>query len=300
MGDRGREVRYAETLQNRHKIRASFVHTEKEESQSYISDLEETLKLNKEIIRDLCGSQGTDKALAKLNTENTKQRDEILRLKKAKCDVEARELILTQMIEEYKTRELEHERDLLERTNELKDQINRKEYMAQIVEKRCRDAENMILKHLHFVPEAMRLVTKFSQQPFAGMPITNLVEANEKLVAEKLQLERTVVRMQEELFDSKKEAENLKTQNDSLKAKLETMSKECEELRQSLPVLHSIPSDCVGRDLSFGGLSNVSGKAQIRRTDSLSPNMLPRSMSRKASGAAPERASADGVVRIDD
>jgi len=249
------------TLTCRQVLKATFLNTQKDDLIQYIKDLEETQKINKRIISELCSTlpdkdQNTIKLLMDEN-EKLKEQNKKLLNKKLASDAEA--LILKQTVQSYKSRELETQKEIEDRTFELREQLNYKEYMLQLLEKKCIEAGYLILKHLHFIPEAVKFVSNLQERVREGKPIkiTNLIEKNETLNQENTKLINEIIKLKDELVQIKENYIRVVEEN-------ETLTKENDELRKGLPIFKVDKNGNImdtqlneKSDFSFGGVSFI-------------------------------------------
>lgn len=232
------------SLTNRNKVRIAFMEREKKEVQSYISDLEVTVAINKSIIQDLCTSgpkevAGQKAALHKLNDENIALQKQLKEFKKQRDEALARVLILEQMLEELRAKEAEQINELKEKNTELLEQLNLKEYHIQVYEKRCNDAEALVIRYLKNVPEAMEAIGEVHAPINEGMGISNVVIQNSKMKAKVAELTSEMTRLKRELSNSetrklievlKIKINGLVEENEGQRQKLGTQTKMNQEL----------------------------------------------------------------------
>ena len=127
----------AQIFADKQKLRVAFLNHESDERACYIKDLQASLKINKEIIQELCAKKEENKTqfvLAKLNEENKLLHGEVAELRKKLSDSTARELIAGQIVADYRLKEIERESEHQERIKELQDQLSRKEFNFQMTE----------------------------------------------------------------------------------------------------------------------------------------------------------------------
>jgi len=148
----------------------------------YIEDLESNLLINKQIISELCGqkteiSKKTKGIIEKLNEENKRLTTKVKKLMLDKKDIEAKLLIQTQIINEFRIKEEENVKEFKSTIVELKDQLSKKEYAIQCLEKKYAEAQRIIFHYLKDSPEVAALLTQMKMEaPNVG--ITNVVEQN--------------------------------------------------------------------------------------------------------------------------
>ena len=226
----------------RQKLKISFLELEKEERQQYVADLEATIVINKQIIQELCTSSTdvnakTKAVFDKLNRENVELISRVKNLVKQRSELEGKVLIHAQIIEENRRREAEHLQEYKETALELKEQLNKKEYILQHLEKRCSDAEQMIMKYLKNSPEARSILAQMQITINQNTGISNVVEQNKLLKAKVIRLTGELSKAKD-IFPGIKlpdkvqtEIKRIKSENEALKSQLADIEKENRELR---------------------------------------------------------------------
>ncbi|MDR3547515.1 MAG: hypothetical protein P4M11_04450, partial [Candidatus Pacebacteria bacterium] len=134
----------------RNKLKASFIQREKELQDNYVKDLEKSLRINKELISSLIAASDArafKSAMQRLNEENQFQQTQIRTLKKQRDDYHAKWLIAQQIIEDFKTKEQAELAAHLGEIEELRQQLDEKEYAAQLAHHRFSRAEAMLKRH---------------------------------------------------------------------------------------------------------------------------------------------------------
>eukprot|EP00826_Nyctotherus_ovalis_P015401 TRINITY_DN14372_c0_g1_i2.p1 TRINITY_DN14372_c0_g1~~TRINITY_DN14372_c0_g1_i2.p1 ORF type:complete len:384 (+),score=122.69 TRINITY_DN14372_c0_g1_i2:80-1231(+) len=175
------------SLTSRQKLKGYFLECNKLQMGSYIKDLKDTIKVNKQIISNLLAEK-EEKALKEtmraLNSENMKLQEKVNKITKERDDLQAKLLIVEQIVEDYKGAEMKVEDRIKERTQEMLDQLNRKEYVVQIYEKKFHKLVPVLKKYVPIDPEVKRIVRLLDIQVSPMQTITNVVEANEMLATE--------------------------------------------------------------------------------------------------------------------
>ena len=228
---------------NRSKMRISFLEREKKRTINYIADLESTLLINKAIIRDLCDSENISKnvksALAKLNDENSMLQEKIKELREENKSSLDKILILEQVLEEYKVKAQEQINELREKNRELVEQLSLKEYHLQLFEKRCNDAELIILRYLNKIPEALQAVKDINEPIKQGVNITNVVVQNSEMKnriqeltneLNKLRRDTSIHEMKQMKAILKEKIQSLTNENEGQRVKLNEQAKMNQEL----------------------------------------------------------------------
>ncbi len=256
--DEAYEEEVSTSIAARQKLKINFLEHEKEERLQYISDLEATILINKQIIQELCTSAGdiaakTKSLIEKLNNENKLLFAQVKNLTKQRNDTEGRALIQSQIIEENRCKEAEHLREFRETMIELKEQLNKKEFIIQSLEKRCCDAEQMIMKYMKNSPEARTVLAQMQMTISGNVGISNVVEQNKLLKAKIVRLTGELYRAKEKSprfgssggamlasqLDSgqhqqtQEQMKKLREENEALKSQVESLEKESREIRGS-------------------------------------------------------------------
>ena len=210
----------------RNHIKGKFIEKDKAQMYSYIKDLEHTLAINKEIITELLNKDSTErnnkKVIEKLNTENGNLQFQLKKVIRERNDYQARLLITEQIIEDNKARELEQARENEEKSIELIDQLNRKEFFLQNYERRYNKAINVLKKYSHKDQEIQQALKELNVDTKGDRKIANVVEENERLQNEieeqrnKIQsLEAKIVEITETNVRLESLLEDYKTQESS-------------------------------------------------------------------------------------
>ena len=229
---------------NRSKVRISFMEREKKETTSYIADLEATLAINKSIIQELCNPKQKESAnykmaFNKLNEENMLLQKRVREFKRQRDDASAKVLILEQVVEELRYKESEQLTEWKEANAELLEQLNLKEYHLQVFEKRCYDAEALVMKYLRNVPEVMEAIGGIRGPINEKIGISNVVIQNKQMQAKLAEMTSELTRLKKELGNSetkkmvdvlKNKINGLVAENEGQRQKLTSQSKMSQEL----------------------------------------------------------------------
>eukprot|EP00826_Nyctotherus_ovalis_P040659 TRINITY_DN4028_c0_g1_i1.p1 TRINITY_DN4028_c0_g1~~TRINITY_DN4028_c0_g1_i1.p1 ORF type:complete len:339 (+),score=116.59 TRINITY_DN4028_c0_g1_i1:148-1164(+) len=232
------------SITGRSRLRTNFLEKERQEISSYVKDLEASLAINKAILNEVLADQpkdskSTKNSLVKLNEENSQLQKTIKELRKKLEQEMNNNLILEQLLEETRSKSTEQIRDLIEKNNELMEQLKLKEYYLQVFEKKCSSAEYLILKYLRNVPEAAKLVEEINAPVKKGMVISNVVIQNDELKKKikELAKELNKIRTDNSIQEMRRAKETLKmkintltTENEAHKEKLDTQTKMNQEL----------------------------------------------------------------------
>ena len=217
----------------RQKLKVTFLEQEKAEILARIKDLEASLAINKQIIRDLCDGSFSEhvkykQAVQKLNNENINLHQTVNKITKEKKEYEGQKLIYTQVIEEHKKKEAELIEEWKDKVSELLDQLNKKEYLLQVEEKKSQDMERLLLKYLKNVPE-IKTVLPQKNTSHAAIGISNVVIENQHLQARVNELRIENNRLKKEL-----ESSELRILIATLKEKITSLVKENEKQRKKI------------------------------------------------------------------
>ena len=170
-----------------------YVKREFIEMENYIKDLESTLAINKEIISELIKKTLTNeqerKILESLNSENTTLHKQFVRTMKERDEARAKLLISDQIINHSK----KHEEELIVEMNamksELVDQLNRKEFRLQKLEKKYDNVINVLESFRHKDQAIKKLLDNLNADKRTDYKISNVLTTNnylqEQLLKEK-------------------------------------------------------------------------------------------------------------------
>ena len=177
-----------DSISSRQKLKGRFLENEKFQMSSYIKDLENTIAINKSIISSLLSDNknGTvpKESAEALNTENLKLQNQVKNLTVNRDSLQSKLLIAEQIIEEYRGKELAYENQINEKVQELLEQLNKKEYVAQSYERKFNKLLPAIKKYASVDSEVANLVRNLNVHIMDNQKITNLVERNEMLATE--------------------------------------------------------------------------------------------------------------------
>lgn len=173
-------------VSQRQRLRQEYTEEVKLQLESQIVDLEENLAINKSIISELAsGMQGASKnVILSLNKENSNLQAQLKTAIKQRDNCRARLLIAEQMVEEGRTRESAMERQLKCQKEELKDQLDKKEYSLQAYDQGIRRAVKMLNKYSAVDHEIRLLAKEFNVSRIKEKKITNLLDENIALSTE--------------------------------------------------------------------------------------------------------------------
>eukprot|EP01022_Parablepharisma_sp_SALTPOND_P026599 TRINITY_DN64470_c0_g1_i1.p1 TRINITY_DN64470_c0_g1~~TRINITY_DN64470_c0_g1_i1.p1 ORF type:complete len:465 (+),score=75.71 TRINITY_DN64470_c0_g1_i1:103-1497(+) len=214
----------------RKQLKLSFIEKEKEQNGDYLQDLERTVKINKEIISELLKGdklQSTYKSVCeKLNLENSTLHKQVEEARKGRDESQAKVLICSQIIEDYKRKEEENREEFAEKKRELLDQLSRKEYMLQLHERRYLKVEELLVKYAKQEQEVWKSIKEMNLE-INGVPksIENVAAENETLSKKLIQCQNQIKSLEAKLADLVKEndrkaklIEDLKKGDKTLKA----------------------------------------------------------------------------------
>jgi hypothetical protein len=160
---------------------------DKNQITNQIKDLEKTIAINKEIIGNLVENSNLEevnkRVLTALNEENTKLREELGVMREERNDFQSKLLIAEQIIEENKGKINTFEEQMKEHTDELLDQLNRKEYVLQSYERKLHTVLETI-KRYGADTTLRKIIIKMNIDLDNDKRITNIVEENALLILE--------------------------------------------------------------------------------------------------------------------
>jgi len=228
----------------RNKLKIDFLEQEKSEILERITDLEFTLEINKNLIRDLCETTFTQNekykiSIQKLNEENSKLHNILKKSSKNKADFQAQKLIFEQIIEEYKKKERELICETNEKIAELREMLDKKEYILQNEEKKYYELEQCVLKYLNDVPEMKNYIDEIKYCVKENEGISNVVIENDRLRQkiselisenEKLRADAAGSESQTLIANLKQKISSLIKENEKSRHKVESQEKQNLEL----------------------------------------------------------------------
>ena len=180
--------RSGESATSRQKLKGFFIDRDKNQITNYIKDLENTIAINKTIIRNLMSESAqkdpSKSVMNSLNEENIKLHEQIKEVKNDRDDLQSKLLITEQIIEEYKGKEVNIEERMSEKVQEMIDQLNKKEYVVQSYERKLHRLIPVLKKYAFRDPEIQQLIQTLNIQINPKKMITNVVEENEVLSTE--------------------------------------------------------------------------------------------------------------------
>lgn len=223
-------------------IKGIFLERDKIQMSSYVKDLEKTIEINKQIIAQLVAGEKEEatkkEIIEKLNAENAKLSQQLKIANKERDEAQSKILICEQLIEEYKTKDGEAEKQFNLRAGDLVEQLNRKEYFLQTSEKKLHKTLALLSKYIDKDPEVKALVRDLQVNPKEMKKITNVVQENEVLATEV----RTARLKMAELQYKVTELSKLNRNNPPLTAHLPSVPSEEEQQSKPRIVFSRLPS----------------------------------------------------------
>ncbi len=179
------------TPTERNKIKASFLQREKTQQENYIKDLEKSLRINKELISSLtAGDPKLERGKAtidKLNQENAFLHTQIKTLKGQRDDYHAKWLIAQQIVEEFKVKEKAELALHRSEIDELRAQLDEKEYAAQLAQQKFNKVESALQKSTRKDKNLCFLLMELHADlecVESSKKISNVIEENRRLQSE--------------------------------------------------------------------------------------------------------------------
>eukprot|EP00826_Nyctotherus_ovalis_P062120 TRINITY_DN8932_c0_g1_i14.p1 TRINITY_DN8932_c0_g1~~TRINITY_DN8932_c0_g1_i14.p1 ORF type:complete len:370 (+),score=98.63 TRINITY_DN8932_c0_g1_i14:239-1348(+) len=188
---------------SRRQLKGVFLENDKEQVRRYIEDLEKTIKLNKGIITDLLSTNKSSsmhmKAIEKLNTENSTLQAKVKELIRERDEAQARVLVCEQMIAEFSGREKAIEAHYEELAEEIRDQLNVKEYILQLYERRFRKTIKLLQQYEGKDIQAHALLKELVRENDERRAVTNVLDENEELLNKTKELYELIANFDQEL-----------------------------------------------------------------------------------------------------
>eukprot|EP00826_Nyctotherus_ovalis_P038910 TRINITY_DN3688_c0_g5_i1.p1 TRINITY_DN3688_c0_g5~~TRINITY_DN3688_c0_g5_i1.p1 ORF type:complete len:344 (+),score=116.88 TRINITY_DN3688_c0_g5_i1:3-1034(+) len=182
--------------QGRKLVRLNFIASEKDQAKLYTRDLEKTLKINKEVITELISTSLPEekykKALERLNGENAILHAQVERLMLEREEVAGKLLITEQIVATLRKNEGECYKELMEKQKEILDQLNRKEFLMQKLERKYEKALTALKTLEHKDQDASRILKLLKADKRVDCKLTNVVEQNEQLQTELMKVKAKV------------------------------------------------------------------------------------------------------------
>ena len=174
------------SINTRRQLKGRFLEKDKLQMSSYIKDLEKTILLNKSIISDLLTSEKSaalyKKTIEKLNRENIGLQNKVKELVRERDNAQSRLLVCEQMIEELKSRENDIEQHCTEKSKEMIEQLDVKEYVLQSYERRFRKAMKLLQKYKERDINIRFFLNEVTDENDNKKSMTSVIEENEVLV----------------------------------------------------------------------------------------------------------------------
>jgi len=131
------------------QLKSPFTENNKSQAESYIKDLETTVKTSSEIIASLLENEkkSADQINIKLDTENKNLLRRLAAVTKKQLDTQTKLLISEQIAKDYMSKEEKTRKEFSEKKKEFILQLSKKELILQSYEKRNQILENLLKKH---------------------------------------------------------------------------------------------------------------------------------------------------------
>lgn len=221
------------SINTRRQLKGRFLEKDKLQMSSYIKDLEKTILLNKSIISDLLTSEKSaalyKKTIEKLNRENIGLQNKVKELVRERDNAQSRLLVCEQMIEELKSRENDIEQHCTEKSKEMIEQLDVKEYVLQSYERRFRKAMKLLQKYKERDINIRFFLNEVTDENDNKKSMTSVIEENEVLV-------KKVKKICSEISKYRKEINALIQENtDGLNIQLQEIAEE-QNTSEGIPV----------------------------------------------------------------
>ncbi len=139
------------TMQDKRVLKITYLESENKQLISMIDDLKTTLKINKGIIKSLVDQKKgfnsqIEYTFNQLNYENEMLENKYKKLQEERDSMNAQILILNQIVEDTKDKEEDFAEIYKDEIEELKENLERKEYLLQINEQRYCEYEKLLMQ----------------------------------------------------------------------------------------------------------------------------------------------------------
>lgn len=139
------------TIQDKRVMKIIYLENENKNLLGTIEDLQTTLKINKGIIKNLVDSKRglnhmIEYTFNQLNHENELLENKLNKTIEERDSLHARMLILQQIVEDTKDKEDDVAEMFKDEIEELKENLERKEYLLQVNEQRYGEYEKMLME----------------------------------------------------------------------------------------------------------------------------------------------------------
>lgn len=181
-----------------------YLENENRNLMQMVEDLQTTIKINKGIIKNLVDSkrglnQVIEYTFNQLNHENELLENKLKKLTEERDSLHARVLILQQIVEDTKDKEDDFAEMFKDEIEELKENLERKEYLLQVNEQRYSEFEKMLMEIADHDPNVKRKLGEMNIIP-KDRKISNVILENSTF---------------------KQQLEELKYENDKLRDQME-------------------------------------------------------------------------------
>jgi hypothetical protein len=169
-----------DSVSTRRKIKCSFLKRDKVQASSYIKDLENTVTINKQIIESLLGDgldeESSKNVMVSLNQENARLQVQLQSAIQERSSLQSRLLITEQIVAELKGKENNYEDQTQVKHQELLDQLNRKEYVLQNLQRKLDRVITVLEKYSSTDEEAKQVLDSIRLRGSHSNRITNIVK----------------------------------------------------------------------------------------------------------------------------
>lgn len=164
----------ADFCEKRKELKFCFLSKEKAQMQNIISDLQKSLKLNKDIVEEVLKNSPVDNQniLLKLNQENKELNQKLAKTISENEKLQAKVLVLNQIIEELKDKENENNKEKEEKEL-MVNLVPKKEFLLQSYEKRYKKYEIILLKYSIKNPDISKQLKEMQNDSLHNLYKTN-------------------------------------------------------------------------------------------------------------------------------
>jgi len=209
-------------LSQRNKLRVQFLDNEKMQGASYAKDLEKTLAINKEILKELLTNDpkidpGCKKIISKFNEENMLLQNQVKKLIKERDELQAKILINEQIVTNLTTKQTEQSEEFDQKLEKLKKENEQKIHeIEDILEYKEFELQELQLKHSKAINLIQKYGLKYSEILAASGDLLSDSKTNKKItntIAENEALSKEIELLRKKLVEADSKILELKILN---------------------------------------------------------------------------------------
>jgi len=192
------------TAQDKKTLKIAYLESENRNLEQMVDDLQSTLTINKNIIKTLMetqkkGNGNSDYMISQLTQENELLESNLKRVSEERDQLNARLFIMQQILDNNKDKEEDVAEIYKDEIEELKENLERKEYLLQVNEQRYSEFEKMLVQVSEYDDSVRKRLEDMNVVP-RDRKISNVVleNTNMKALIEQLKYENERLRDQME------------------------------------------------------------------------------------------------------